>query len=1024
MRLIKIHPNGDLSLTNDLINDIPPYAILSHVWLRNNKEEVKYQEMRDGGGRDKEGFKKIEFCARQARRDGLEYCWVDTCGIDKSSSAELSEAINSMFKWYANAQKCYVYLSDVSTRKRGREGEVESTWRADFEQSRWFRRGWTLQELLAPRMVEFYSSEETSLGTKESLADLVFEITRIPLSAVRGAPLSSFPVSARRAWVNGRETTREEDLAYCMLGILDVSLPVVYGEGDHAWTRLRDALIRSFGDELGTFSSATDAGRVNRAQLERVNGIAVMLESLSFEQISAREAMISEAHESTCGWFLQHPLFCAWQSANAQNQPHHRFLWVNGNPGVGKSTLMKYAYDFACMTASREKIVVAFFFNARGSELERSTVGMYRSLLYQLLNAANDMQDLLAPAARAYERLRKRQSWNVTLLCQLLKAAVKQLGRRTLECFIDALDECAEEEIGPMVKFLESLVRTAEHDGVRVRICLASRHYPTITIRLGSKMILEHEQGHLADMVEYVEANFDPEPSDFVNKIKRQILEKANGVFMWVVLVIDMLNDVFREGRIFALRRRLEEIPKQLNEVIREMLTRDNKHQREFQLSIQWLLFSSRPLTPQEYYYALVAGLDASVETVGRRDPNVITDDYIVRFIRESSKGLAETTKSSPQVVQFIHESVRDYFLKENGFRELFPDCSKGKLDFSVISHERLMTCCYDYLNINGPLLADPFDRMSDNTLPRAVDSKLPFAEYACTEMLVHADEAARSSHQGRFILTLTSRPWSFAIEAFCLPGSDRCYQGPGSGHSNLLSVACELHCARLAKQWCEVRVQDVRRLDSTLGTPLSYVVRFDVEDVPMMNLLLSHGAAVDAKHHMDRTALIAAAATGATTLVQILLARHANVEASDTDGRTALIVAAEAGFNDIVQQLLDHNADLQAFDDDGRTALHCAADHGNEEMVDFLLSSGANIDAIDTDGCTALILAASGGDDWTCLLLLKAGANVHRRDHFDQTALDMAKLGGWTAAARVLEAWQGIPLSEYTDDEDCDAAR
>ena len=193
MRLLKQNSDGELSLTKDFVGDNIPileYAILSHTWGEDT-EEVTFQDLRDGTGNSKAGFGKIQFCGEQGRRDGLEYFWVDTCCIDKSNSTELTEAINSMFRWYQNATKCYVYLQDVSTTKRKASNQFsEFTWEPAFQTSRWFTRGWTLQELLAPTSVEFFSREGRRVGDKRTLEQQIHKITGIAVSALQGTPLS------------------------------------------------------------------------------------------------------------------------------------------------------------------------------------------------------------------------------------------------------------------------------------------------------------------------------------------------------------------------------------------------------------------------------------------------------------------------------------------------------------------------------------------------------------------------------------------------------------------------------------------------------------------------------------------------------------------------------------------------------------------------------------------------------------------------------------------------------------------
>jgi hypothetical protein len=166
MRLLQYNNDGDFSLTEFFESDIPQYAILSHRW---GAEEVTFKDLADGTSKSKAGYGKILFCGEQARRDGLQYFWVDTCCIDKSNSTELAEAINSMFRWYRDATRCYVYLPDVSRPRSDSADSSNEAWELTFRKSEWFTRGWTLQELIAPASVDFFSKEGELLGNKASL---------------------------------------------------------------------------------------------------------------------------------------------------------------------------------------------------------------------------------------------------------------------------------------------------------------------------------------------------------------------------------------------------------------------------------------------------------------------------------------------------------------------------------------------------------------------------------------------------------------------------------------------------------------------------------------------------------------------------------------------------------------------------------------------------------------------------------------------------------------------------------------
>ena len=239
----------------------PPYAILSHTW---DDEEVTFQDMsRIRAARKKNGFAKIERCCRQALRDGFDWVWIDTCCIDKTSSAELSETINSMFKWYERALKCYAFLVDVYLRPgdaalaaleqpaqqvypvgSGDESSFDIN-RHPFFGSNWWSRGWTLQELIAPYDVEFYNCDWERLTSKRACKGTINCFVGIPLSVLdHTAPLASICAAERISWASDRVTTREEDMAYCLLGILDVNMPLLYGEGGlRAFQRLQEQVI-------------------------------------------------------------------------------------------------------------------------------------------------------------------------------------------------------------------------------------------------------------------------------------------------------------------------------------------------------------------------------------------------------------------------------------------------------------------------------------------------------------------------------------------------------------------------------------------------------------------------------------------------------------------------------------------------------------------------------------------------------------------------------------------------------------
>ncbi|KAK4114354.1 HET-domain-containing protein [Canariomyces notabilis] len=236
----------------------PRYAILSHTW---GDEEGSFQDMTDRPASltSKAGYLKIVGTCRVALEEGYEWAWVDSCCIDKSSSAELTESINSMYRWYQRADVCYVFLSDFTNGDFG-----------GISRCRWFTRGWTLQELIAPRNVVFFDKDWNRIGTKDDMVEYISIITGISSAILNHKPfpsLKDLAVAERMSWAANHTTTRPEDRAYSLVGIFDVNMPLIYGEGDKAFERLQEEIIRRTGDLsifAWEFDPHTEVRRVSR----------------------------------------------------------------------------------------------------------------------------------------------------------------------------------------------------------------------------------------------------------------------------------------------------------------------------------------------------------------------------------------------------------------------------------------------------------------------------------------------------------------------------------------------------------------------------------------------------------------------------------------------------------------------------------------------------------------------------------------------------------------------------------------
>lgn len=547
MRLLHRSDDDELRLTNDIIckEVIPPYAILSHTWEEG--QEVAYQDFADGNTSGKSGYEKLSFRAEKSKEAGLSHFWVDTCCIDKRNSVELQEAIESMYRWYSNAEICFVYLADV---------EFTASWDSAIRKSRWFTRGWTLQELLAPRRVEFYTKDGYPLGSKRILEDMIHEITGIDRWAIQGRPLQAFSVEERMSRASRRNTKREKDAAYSLFGIFRVHMPLIYGEGrTSAFKRLK-AVIESGQSIVNEVLMVEQAKQINREWEQQMKRRDTLIKSLSFSEIHARQTTIKAPYARTCEWLLSQPQYVDWQDP-ARLPFHHGFLWMKAKPGAGKSTLTKFISD-QLRTIMTNSHVVVFFFNARGNVLESSILGAYRSILWQILKAYPGVTQILDMVAWDIDTTAEeiKVPWDVNALQALISRAIVLLGQVSLYCFIDALDESEEQQVSETIDFLEHLGTLAVPAGVALKTCLSSRHYPYITVREGISLILDNNPGHSGDITSYLESALRIERTPFAQRIRANIQARASGVFMWVVLVVSTMNREYDHGRVHCLQKK------------------------------------------------------------------------------------------------------------------------------------------------------------------------------------------------------------------------------------------------------------------------------------------------------------------------------------------------------------------------------------------------------------------------------------------------------------------------------------
>ncbi|KAG5804539.1 hypothetical protein H9Q74_008775 [Fusarium xylarioides] len=632
-----------------------------------------------------------------------------------------------------------------------------------------------------------------------------------------------------------------------------------------------------------------------------------ILKSLNFEEIDARKSTIEAAHSKTCRWLLKHPDYLSWVDQQ-QRWQHHGFLWIWGKPGAGKSTIMK----FICLE-SKEKdrkhqsLIASFFFNARGELLEKTVSGMCRSLLLQLFHGFPDLKYVLDDP----ELLPQNQSGcpPLKVLKDLLRAAVAKLGQRSLTCFIDALDECDEQQVMDLVDYFEELAKQCTEDNINLRVCFSSRHYPYIDIKFGIRIILEEQIGHGSDLASYIETHLRIKDMAVLEELQEKMLEKAAGVFLWVVLVVDILNRENRRGRL-AIKRRLEEVPSGLSDLFRELLGRDTANKEELQLSLFWILLSDRPLEPEEYYHAIWSGLyleglaDLDIPQVDAED----SKDCFARCVISSSKGLAEITKGSEPIVQFIHESVRDFLVKDKGLYKLWPELGP---DWESVGHERLKICCYSYFRLVTKKLQTEDSYLVDQSLLLATSSTetYPFLKYASQSVLHHANFASNINDQQSFLESFPFSVWKGVVNLFEIhqdwkysPGAGPLYIFADRGYSSLiqtrLKIDANIYAPSMIDRYIYPLTAAMAKGDKSSVIALLGLKSGLYDGIDITERLVSKKNAGAA----SLTPLFWACENGYLGIARILIERDAQPADTGEEGHSPLLLASKNGHTDIAR--------------------------------------------------------------------------------------------------------------------------
>ncbi len=648
MRLLEYQSDGSFHLSHQFLNDdLPPYAILSHTWGKES-EEVIFEDMVSGSGQVKVGYQKLRFCGDQAKKDGLRYFWVDSCCIKKSSDSELSESINCMFHWYQRAAKCYVYLWDVSITKRKRGDEkAQDTWEQAFQQSRWFTRGWTLQELLAPASVEFFSKEGSRLGDKQSLEQRIHEITRIPVLALRGPVLSQFSADQKLDWAKNRKTTREEDWAYSLLGICGISMSVIYGEGrTNAVRRLRKEIDDASKDKECLRHLYVTDPRADKIRIEETQG-----------------GLIADLYH----WILKHCNFEQWR-----NDQQSHLLWIKGDPGKGKTMLLCGIVDELKKSVAETHLVSFFYCQATDSRINNATA-VLRGLLYFLID---QQPSLISHMQKQHDHAGKNlfedaNAW--VTLSDIFTNVLQDPSLKSTYLIIDALDECT----AGRPKLLDFIIQKSSVSP-HVKWLISSRNWPPIEERLDKarSMVTLHlelnAESVSAAVSSYIrhkvrqltqEKNYDNKTQDAVLDY---LSSNANDTFLWVALVCQNLKDIPR-GR---TRARLNSFPPGLDSLYERMIKQICElEDSELCKRILGLIASVyEPITLTELP-SLVKMLKESNDVVSIQEIIGLCGSFLI--VRKDR-------------IYFVHQSAKDYLLAKASDK-IFPS-GREEIHYEIFS--------------------------------------------------------------------------------------------------------------------------------------------------------------------------------------------------------------------------------------------------------------------------------------------------------------------------------------------------
>ncbi|KAL6690585.1 hypothetical protein J3F84DRAFT_398280 [Trichoderma pleuroticola] len=647
------------------------------------------------------------------------------------------------------------------------------------------------------------------------------------------------------------------------------------------------------------------------------------LQSLAFEHMQTRASDVNDAISGTYKWLLQHEMYTGWIASS------HGILWIKGKPGSGKSTLLKYAFSHqkglssTANSTTNSDLFLSFFFHGRGEELQKTPFGLFRSLLHQTLKQAPDaLPDLVDDFTQKCQDMgtyQEKWKWHSGDLWRFLESSLPRvLAIRSVWLFVDALDECGDVNAKDLVKKFKLLMEKITPppiSGKQLRICFSCRHYPILSSPGLLELCLETE--NRADISTYVKSELSSFGESIPSTIPDLIIDRASGVFLWAELVVKLAVDLGLNGdgptKITAA---VHSIPKGLDELYNGLI--QNMTAASLKL-IKWICFATRPLSVSELRWAIATNADySSLKDCQNADDYVPDDNRMKSQIVKLSQGLAEVTMGSNPIVQFIHQSVKDFFIdkgfsklaKENIGHPMSPDAAIG------MSHLELSKTCIRYFAMEDIVRFKPYEKAE-------LYAGFPFLRYAISSWVAHLKKSDRYNIAPEGVLELLEWPLNDVLDIW----TGICYFAKGLDDPPRGGTRLEHLAAKYGIQGVMNAILQSDRMTST---------------------------GIDSKDVRGMTPLLLAAQSGYEDMCKLLLATgQVEINWKDRLGRTALSFAAQNGNEAIVKLLLaTGQAEINLADKLSKTALSLASRNGHEAIVKLLLATGqAEIYSIDKEG-------------------------------------------------------------------------